>query len=64
MFALQEKVFIAEGDLNMKQMKHREIIQLERKGYYIVDVPYNPETPDKPMILFDIPDGRSKSMMQ
>lgn len=38
------------------------VLQLERKGYFIVDVPFNPEQPQQPMVLFNIPDGRAKSM--
>lgn len=37
-------------------------LQLERKGYFIVDVPFNPEQPQQPMVLFNIPDGRAKNM--
>lgn len=32
--------------------------QLERKGYYIVDVPFT--SADKPIVLLNIPDGRSR----
>lgn len=32
--------------------------QLERKGYYIVDAPFT--AADKPMVLLNIPDGRSR----
>jgi hypothetical protein len=35
------------------------ILQLERKGYFICDVPYSGSA-DKPAILFRIPDGRTK----
>jgi len=37
-------------------------LQLERKGYFIVDVPFNPEQPQQPMVLLNIPDGRAKAM--
>lgn len=50
----------ALGDANMKGLAKGEILQLERKGYYIVDVPYDPQQPGKPIVLFNIPDGRSK----
>lgn len=36
--------------------------QLERKGYFIVDVPFDPQQPQQPMVLLNIPDGRAKSM--
>jgi glutamyl-tRNA synthetase len=35
--------------------------QLERKGYYIVDRPFDPTQPQQPLILFNIPDGRAKA---
>lgn len=50
----------AVGDVNMSSLKKGDIIQLERKGYYIVDQAY--AGPDKPAILFNIPDGRTKNM--
>jgi hypothetical protein len=36
-----------------------QVIQLERKGFYRVDVPYSGVT-TKPMMLFAIPDGKQK----
>jgi glutamyl-tRNA synthetase len=50
----------AVGDVNMTSVKKGDIIQLERKGYYIVDQPYG--GPDKPAMLFNIPDGRTKNL--
>ena len=35
-----------------------QVIQLERKGFYRVDVPYS--NPAKPLVLFAIPDGKVK----
>lgn len=49
----------AVGDVNMSSLKKGDIIQLERKGYFIVDVPYGGSA-DKPAVLFSIPDGRTK----
>eukprot|EP00879_Flechtneria_rotunda_P015508 GHRR01016219.1.p2 GENE.GHRR01016219.1~~GHRR01016219.1.p2 ORF type:complete len:134 (+),score=64.23 GHRR01016219.1:247-648(+) len=49
----------AVGDINMAKLAKGEVLQLERKGYYIVDVPYS-GSPDKPAVLFSIPDGRNK----
>lgn len=50
----------AVGDVNMASLKKGDIIQLERKGYYIVDQPHGGA--DRPAILFNIPDGRTKNM--
>lgn len=49
----------AVGDINMAALKKGDIIQLERKGYFIVDVPYGGSA-DKPAVLLSIPDGRTK----
>ena len=48
----------AVGDLNMSRLKKGDIIQLERKGYYILDVPAQNGAP---AVLFSIPDGRTKA---
>jgi glutamyl-tRNA synthetase len=48
------------GDAGLKMLKEHEVIQLERRGYYIVDRPYISES--KPLILYMIPDGKSKAM--
>uniref|UniRef100_A0A7S0WYI8 glutamate--tRNA ligase n=1 Tax=Chlamydomonas leiostraca TaxID=1034604 RepID=A0A7S0WYI8_9CHLO len=53
---------LARGDANMRTLAKGDIIQLERKGYYIVDEPALPHRADKPMVLFSIPDGRTKNM--
>ena len=44
----------------MRVLQRGEVIQLERKGYFIVDRPY--VRSGKPMVLFAIPDGRVKSL--
>ena len=44
----------------MRVLQRGEVIQLERKGYYIVDRPL--VRSGKPMVLFNIPDGRVKSL--
>ncbi|XP_077226825.1 glutamyl/glutaminyl-tRNA synthetase, class Ic [Tasmannia lanceolata] len=49
----------ALGDSNMRNLKHGEIVQLERKGYFRCDFPYL--RPSKPMILIAIPDGRQQT---
>jgi glutamyl-tRNA synthetase len=50
----------AIGDAGLKALQEHEIIQLERRGYYRVDRPYI--SSDKPLILYMIPDGKSKAM--
>ena len=47
------------GDSNMRSLKKGEVLQLERKGYFIVDKAF--ESPSSPMVLFAIPDGRTKT---
>ena len=37
-------------------------LQLERKGYFIVDRAFDPATPNDAMVLLNIPDGRAKAM--
>ncbi|GAX82872.1 hypothetical protein CEUSTIGMA_g10298.t1 [Chlamydomonas eustigma] len=48
----------AWGDSNMRTLQKGDIIQLERKGYFIVDEPLT--KPGKPVVLFSIPDGRER----
>ncbi|KAI0243480.1 glutamate--tRNA ligase, partial [Massospora cicadina] len=50
----------AIGDGNIKALEKGAIIQFERKGYYIVDVPYSQDHPSATFIF--IPDGKAKSM--
>eukprot|EP00698_Gefionella_okellyi_P014596 TRINITY_DN404_c0_g2_i1.p1 TRINITY_DN404_c0_g2~~TRINITY_DN404_c0_g2_i1.p1 ORF type:complete len:1232 (+),score=353.70 TRINITY_DN404_c0_g2_i1:56-3751(+) len=50
----------AVADANLRQIKKGEVIQLERRGYFICDVPFVEE--GKPIILFNIPDGKSKTV--
>lgn len=47
----------ALGDPNMRCLQKGDIIQLERRGYFIVDVPLI-KPGKQPMVLFEIPDGR------
>ena len=42
----------------MAQLPQGAIIQLERKGFYKVDVA---ASPDQPMVLFNVPDGHSRA---
>jgi glutamyl-tRNA synthetase len=48
------------GDAGLKMLQVNDVIQLERRGFYRVDRPYINE--DKPIVLYMIPDGKSKSM--
>ncbi|GAB2224372.1 hypothetical protein Drorol1_Dr00005127 [Drosera rotundifolia] len=56
------KETLALGDSNMRNLKHGEIIQLERKGYFRCDLTYL--RPSKPVVLFAIPDGRQQSVLR
>jgi hypothetical protein len=49
----------ALGDANMRILQKGEVIQLERKGYYICDAPLLRSS--RPVVLLSIPDGRSKT---
>uniref|UniRef100_A0A8D8TL22 Bifunctional glutamate/proline--tRNA ligase n=1 Tax=Cacopsylla melanoneura TaxID=428564 RepID=A0A8D8TL22_9HEMI len=52
------------GDPELVNVKKSEIIQLQRKGFFICDSPYEPPSvhsgKESPIILFFIPDGHSK----
>eukprot|EP00475_Leptophrys_vorax_P030492 TRINITY_DN4572_c1_g2_i1.p1 TRINITY_DN4572_c1_g2~~TRINITY_DN4572_c1_g2_i1.p1 ORF type:complete len:504 (+),score=36.41 TRINITY_DN4572_c1_g2_i1:25-1512(+) len=48
----------AVGDSNLRNLQRGEIIQLERKGYFICDQPL--VRPSKPIVLISIPDGRMR----
>jgi bifunctional glutamyl/prolyl-tRNA synthetase len=54
------------GDPELKNCKHGDIIQLQRRGFFKVDVPYAPASElsgrEQPVILFSIPDGHTKEM--
>ena len=47
------------GDAGLKTLQEHDIIQLERRGYFRVDRPYRE---GKPLVLYMIPDGKSKAM--
>lgn len=57
-----KKETLAIGDANMRNLKHGEVIQLERKGYFRCDVPFVRRS--KPIVLFAIPDGRQQSVLR
>lgn len=48
----------AMGDANMRNLQKGDVIQIERKGYFIVDVPLIKA--GNPIVLFMIPDGRER----
>ncbi|KAL3288091.1 hypothetical protein HHI36_002542 [Cryptolaemus montrouzieri] len=52
------------GDPELKNLKQGDIIQVQRKGFFRVDVPYGERSPftckEQPVILFYIPDGSAK----
>jgi glutamyl-tRNA synthetase len=48
----------AWGDVNIKALPKGETIQLERRGYYIVDRPWSEGAP---AVLLLIPDGRART---
>jgi glutamyl-tRNA synthetase len=52
-----ERTIQALGDLNMRTLKAGDVIQLERRGYYIVD---RAAHGDEPVVLIDIPSGKGK----
>uniref|UniRef100_A0A3Q0RIJ0 Bifunctional glutamate/proline--tRNA ligase n=1 Tax=Amphilophus citrinellus TaxID=61819 RepID=A0A3Q0RIJ0_AMPCI len=60
---LEEKML---GDPCLKNLKKGDIIQLQRRGFYICDEPYEPVSPnsckESPCVLIYIPDGHTKEM--
>ncbi|XP_074846044.1 bifunctional glutamate/proline--tRNA ligase isoform X2 [Carettochelys insculpta] len=54
------------GDPCLKELKKGDIIQLQRRGFFICDQPYEPFSPysckEAPCILIYIPDGHTKEM--
>lgn len=48
------------GDAALKTLQEHDVIQLERRGFYRVDRPYLSAA--KPLVLYMIPDGKTKSM--
>ncbi|XP_051470474.1 bifunctional glutamate/proline--tRNA ligase isoform X3 [Apus apus] len=60
----QEELML--GDPCLKELKKGDIVQLQRRGFFICDQPYEPVSPysckDAPCILIYIPDGHTKEM--
>lgn len=60
---LEEKML---GDPCLKNLKKGDIIQLQRRGFYICDQQYEPVSPnsckESPCVLLYIPDGHVKEM--
>lgn len=60
---LEEKML---GDPCLKSLKKGDIIQLQRRGFYVCDQPYEPVSPnsckESPCVLIYIPDGHTKEM--
>ena len=54
------------GDPNLRGLKKGDVIQLQRRGFFICDEPYRPHSIhsgiESPCILFHIPDGHTKPM--
>ena len=44
------------GDSNMRSLVKGDIVQISRRGFYIVDVAYD-EASGQPLVLFNIPEG-------
>ncbi|XP_016424208.1 bifunctional glutamate/proline--tRNA ligase-like [Sinocyclocheilus rhinocerous] len=60
---IEEKML---GDPCLKDLKKGDLIQLQRRGFYICDQPYEPISPhsckESPCVLLYIPDGHTKEM--
>uniref|UniRef100_A0A8C5M9G7 Glutamyl-prolyl-tRNA synthetase 1 n=1 Tax=Leptobrachium leishanense TaxID=445787 RepID=A0A8C5M9G7_9ANUR len=60
----QEELML--GDPCLKAIKKGDIIQLQRRGFYVCDEPYEPLSPNSckeaPCVLIYIPDGHTKEM--
>lgn len=46
----------AQADLNVRELKAGQVIQLERKGYFVVDKAYEKEGDE--IVMFAVPDGK------
>lgn len=54
------------GDQDLIQLKKGDIIQLQRKGFYVCDQPYEKHSvytsTEMPCVLIHIPDGHTKEL--
>ncbi|KAL5237027.1 hypothetical protein ACI65C_004437 [Semiaphis heraclei] len=54
------------GDSELKELKKGDVIQLQRRGYFICDSTYQPYSihtgKETPLVLFNIPDGHTKTV--
>ncbi|XP_066249632.1 bifunctional glutamate/proline--tRNA ligase [Euwallacea similis] len=52
------------GDPELRNLRHGDIVQIQRKGFFRVDRAYDPPNPfscrAQPVVLFYVPDGSSK----
>ena len=62
-----EFVFDVLGDMEMKNIKKGDIIQISRRGYYICDVPFKPNGTTlngvlggESLVLFNVPEGNKR----
>jgi len=55
------------GESALRSVRHGDIVQLQRKGFFICDRPYQPASPysqqESPLILVAIPDGHVKETL-
>jgi glutamyl-tRNA synthetase len=50
----------AVGDGNMARLRKGDFLQLERRGFFVVDRAWDAARPDEPAVLLAIPDGRAR----
>ena len=50
----------AMGEPSMRNLQHGDVVQIERRGFFRVDRPAVSD--GKPLVLFAIPDGKTKAM--
>ena len=64
LFLCFQKEFQMLGDPELKKLKKGDTIQLQRRGFFKVDVAYRPLSlftcKEQPIVLFHIPDGHTK----
>ena len=49
--------YAAQGEAAFRSLRKGEVIQVERRGFYICDVPY--VRPGEPMVFLFVPDGKN-----